>query len=95
MIDDLAKLLKAIAHPIRLKILILCAQKEQTSRELREALNISKPLLIAHLHKLTEAGFLEHRAEVDEKKMIIKKYYKTTNFTVHIDANFLKKIPYK
>jgi predicted transcriptional regulator len=51
--------------------------RERTSRELREFLGISKPLLISHLRKLMSAGLLEYRVEFDEKRMIVRKYYKT------------------
>lgn len=77
--DRGAEIFKSLANPIRLKILALCLSKERTSKELREFLGISKPLLISHLRKLTNAGLLEYRVELDEKKMIVRKYYKTKN----------------
>ncbi|WP_456452050.1 ArsR family transcriptional regulator [Thermococcus sp.] len=62
---------------MRLKILALCLNEEKTSKQLREALGISKPLLISHLRKLLNSGFLEYRVEFDEKKMVVRKYYRT------------------
>jgi len=47
---------KVLSNPIRLKILALCIEKERSSRELREKLGISKPLLIVHLRKLISMG---------------------------------------
>jgi len=76
-IQRISKTFKALSNPIRLRILLLCAAEEKTSRELREALGISKPLLIAHLKKLLSTGLLEYRVEMDERKMIVRKYYKT------------------
>ncbi|WP_456326315.1 ArsR family transcriptional regulator [Palaeococcus sp. (in: euryarchaeotes)] len=64
---------------MRLKILSLCLNDEKTSKQLRDALGISKPLLISHLRKLTNTGLLEYRVEFDEKRMIVRKYYKTKN----------------
>lgn len=44
-----------------------------SSRELREALGISKPLLIAHIRILLRAELLSYRIKVDEIKGVIKK----------------------
>ncbi|RLF77147.1 ArsR family transcriptional regulator [Thermococci archaeon] len=74
-----ADIFKALSSPIRLKILSLCLNDEKTSKQLRDALGISKPLLISHLRKLTNIGLLEYRVEFDEKRMIVRKYYKTKN----------------
>ncbi len=92
--EDLAETLKILANPIRLKILALCME-EKSSRELREMLNISKPLLINHIKKLINLGFLEVRVEIDEERMTIKKIYKTKNFKVVIDKATLEKIRLK
>jgi len=59
--------------------LALCLNEEKTSKQLRETLGISKPLLISHLRKLTNNGLLEYRVEFDEKRMIVRKYYRTKN----------------
>lgn len=78
-IKKTTEIYKALSNPIRLKILVLCLNKELSSKELRKILGISKPLLISHLKKLVNAGLLEYEVEFDEKRMIIKKYYKTKN----------------
>ncbi len=91
-IVNLAKILSVLSHPTRLRILALCAIRERTTRELREALNISKPLLIAHLKQLINYGFLEARAEIDKEKFIVKKYYKTRKFEVKISDEILRKL---
>lgn len=90
--ERFAGLLKVLANPIRLKILALCVSKERTSRELREELKISKPLLVAHLRKLVDAGLLEYRAELDEERMIVRKYYKTKPFEIYINPETLREI---
>ncbi len=90
--ERLAELLKVLASPIRLKILALCLSKERTSRELREELGISKPLLIAHLRKLVDAGLLEYRTELDEERVIVRKYYKTKSFEICINPEILEEI---
>lgn len=90
--ERLAELLKVLANPIRLKILALCLSKERTSRELREELGISKPLLIAHLRKLVDSGLLEYRTELDEERMIVRKYYKTKSFEICVNSEILEEI---
>jgi len=91
--ERVAKTLKVLANPIRLRILALCLRREYTSRELREILGISKPLLIAHLRKLVDAGFLEYRVELDRGKMIVRKYYRTkSDIRVCVDKALLEKV---
>ncbi len=86
---NLSKILTVLSHPTRLRILALCAVKERTARELREELGISKPLLIAHLKQLINHGFLESRAEIDEYRYIVRKYYKTRKFKIEISDEIL------
>jgi len=90
--EELAELLKILANPIRLKILALCLKKERNSRELRKILGISKPLLISHLRKLVNAGFLESRVEVDKDKIIVRKYYKTRDLEICVGKTILGEI---
>ena len=90
--ERLTELLKVLANPIRLKILALCLFKERTSRELREKLRISKPLLISHLRKLVNMGLLDYRTELDEERMIVRKYYRTRSFEICINSEVLKEI---
>ncbi len=86
---NLSKILTALSHPTRLRILALCAVKERTAKELREELGISKPLLIAHLKQLINHGFLESRAEIDKHRYIVRKYYKTRKFKIEISDETL------
>ncbi len=58
---------------------------------MREILNISKPLLIAHPHKLLKAGLLKYRVELDKEKSIIRKYYRTKE-EIYINMEVLKMI---
>ncbi len=88
--EEFASLLKVLANPVRLKILALCLNKERTSKELRKKLKLSKPLLIAHVRKLTSAGFLSCRAEVVKGRVV--KYYRTERFEVCCGEEILKDI---
>lgn len=90
--EKLSEMLKVLASPIRLRILALCLDGERTSRELREFLGLSKPLLIMHLRKLVDAGFLEFRAELDETRMIVRKHYRTRNLELCVGTKVLREI---
>ncbi len=91
-LDNLVKILKALANPTRLKILALCTEKPMTSKELREKLKISKPLLIAHLKILIKTGLLQYEIEIDQTKGILRKKYKTTQINICINNQTLKTI---
>ena len=89
-IEELAEVFKVLGNPVRLKILVLCAKREHTSRELRERLRISKPLLIAHLKKLQKVGLIESKIIVDKESAILRKRYRTSEFEIKIDKNLLR-----
>ena len=76
---ELSLIFKVLANPIRLKILAYCLNTPQNSQALRKKLNISKPLLIAHLRKLINAGLLKYEVKIDEEHLIIRKFYKTAD----------------
>ncbi|MCD6095562.1 MAG: winged helix-turn-helix transcriptional regulator [Thermoprotei archaeon] len=90
-LEKLVSDLKALANITRLKILILCATKERSSKELREALGISKPLLIAHLRILLRVGLLTYRTEVDEERGIVKRFYRADS-QICINKKYLSRI---
>ncbi len=92
---NLAKLLKVLANPTRLEILALCLSRERTSKELREKLGVSKPLLISHLRKLLNFDLLEYRAELDEEKLVVRKYYRTKVFEICVNRDVLGEIAEK
>ncbi|MGV8895213.1 MAG: ArsR/SmtB family transcription factor [Rhodoglobus sp.] len=59
--DDLARSLKAIADPARLRLISIIAASEGQEAcvcELTEPLNIGQPTVSHHLKVLTEAGFV-------------------------------------
>jgi len=90
--DNLAEILRILGNPLRLKILALCAKREHSSRELREKLNISKPLLIAHLKKLQKIGLIEAKVEINKDTYTLRKYYRTAKFKITISDEKLKEM---
>ncbi len=87
-LNRLAEVLKILANPTRLRILMLCAEKERSTRELREMLGISKPLLLAHLKKLKHHKLIEARVVVEGDRGIVK-LYRTVNFRICISPEEL------
>ncbi len=90
--NDYIYLFKALSNPVRLKILALCSQKPMTSKELRVALGISKPLLLAHLKILIKAGLIQYDVEIDSERGLIRKKYRTAKIRFCIDNNVIQKI---
>ena len=58
-----AEICHALSHPVRLHLLDLIAEKERTSSELLEILDIPKANLSQHLAVLKDAGILKTRKE--------------------------------
>ena len=88
----MVKTLKALASPIRLRIIALCSQRPHTGRELRSLLGISKPLLIMHIKKLIGVKLLRATIEVDEKRGIIIKHYSAEKIDIKLDNKQLTSI---
>ena len=57
--EALLSRLKALADPIRLRLVALCRQGECSVSELTEVLCLSQPRVSQHLKQLVEAGLLE------------------------------------
>jgi ArsR family transcriptional regulator len=58
-----AKCLKALAHPIRLRIIRVLGEKEMSVQEMTEALNLSQSNMSQHLNLLKERHALDSRRE--------------------------------
>ena len=69
--EHLARVLAALADPIRLRIVGLVAGQELTGVEVAEALGISQALACHHLKLLTESGLLQRRRQGQAKYGIL------------------------
>ncbi|CAK8710484.1 MAG: ArsR family transcriptional regulator [Candidatus Electrothrix sp. AW2] len=63
--NELAVLLKAISHPIRLKILCLLQDKELTVGEIREEVETSGANISQHLNIMRNQGIISSRKEAN------------------------------
>ncbi|MFQ6003973.1 MAG: ArsR/SmtB family transcription factor [Woeseia sp.] len=59
-IEQLAVLFKALADPVRMRLVTLCRHGECSVSELTEVVGLSQPRISQHLKKLCDAGILKH-----------------------------------
>ena len=64
-IEDIAGLLKTMAHPIRLKILCLLENKELTVGDLRNEVKTTNANVSQHLSILRNQGVITYRKEAN------------------------------
>jgi len=64
-IEDMAKLLKTMAHPIRLKILCLLQEREMTVGELHEQVLTTNANVSQHLNILRNQGIIAYRKDAN------------------------------
>ena len=64
-IDELARLLKSMAHPIRLKILCLLQDEELSVGEIRDAVETTGANISQHLNILRNQGIIDFRKDAN------------------------------
>lgn len=89
-VGEIIKIGNALSNPVRIKILHILNQKPSNVYELAKALNISRPVVYAHLKKLEEAGLAESDLVLDNVRA--KRIYKTKKFRFEIDNDILDKL---
>ena len=92
-LTGLAKKLKALAHPLRLKIIALLAEEGEDMylNEIANRLKINRALAKIHLKKLESAGIVKSRVVLVEGEARALRYYKLQDFDVHVSAELLKR----
>jgi len=76
-LECLARLLDALAHPLRLRIVALLWRRgEMYLAEIAECLGVSRALAKVHLRKLESAGVVESCVVVEDGKALAKRYYR-------------------
>ena len=64
-VDELAGLLKAISHPIRLKILCLLQERELSVSSIREQVKTTNANISQHLNILRNQGIIDYRRDAN------------------------------
>ena len=90
---ELTKKLKALAHPLRLRIIALLAREEEDLylNEIANKLEINRALAKIHLKKLESAGIVKSRVVLVEGEARALRYYKLLDFDVHVSPELLKR----
>jgi DNA-binding transcriptional ArsR family regulator len=72
---------KAMAHPLRLRILRLCLHQELTNKQLAERLGRDPGTILYHVRHLADAGLLEQVAIRTGESGALEKPYRSTGLS--------------
>jgi DNA-binding transcriptional ArsR family regulator len=76
---------KALAHPLRLRILRLCAEQELTNKQLADRLDRDPATVYYHVRQLAEVGFLGAGTVRSGPSGALEKPYRATQNTWWLD----------
>lgn len=76
---------KALAHPLRIRILRLCRGQELTNKQLAEELNADPGTVLHHVRVLVGAGFLEQGEVRSGRSGALEKPYRSTGASWWLD----------
>jgi ArsR family transcriptional regulator len=85
--------MKALAHPMRLRIIILLANEVEDMylNQIANKLGINRALAKIHLKKLEKGGIVKSRVVLVEGEARALRYYKLQDFDIHISPEILRK----
>lgn len=69
---------KALSHPLRLRVLRLCARQELTNKQLADRLDRDPGTVLYHVRQLVEAGLLEQGPVRAGESGALEKPYRST-----------------
>ena len=92
-IEQLSGKMKALAHPVRLKIVTLLAMEngDMYLNQIANKLDINRALAKIHLNKLERGSIVKSRVVLVEGEARALRYYKLQNFDIHVSPEILKK----
>src|SRR3954463_14704403 len=73
--------LKAMSHPLRVRILRLCGENELTNKQLADRLRVAPGTVYYHVRQLVDAGFLEPAEVRTGESGALGKPYRSTGRT--------------
>jgi DNA-binding transcriptional ArsR family regulator len=76
---------KALAHPLRVRILRLCAQQELTNKQLADRLSIRPGTVFYHVRLLLESGLLQPAEVRTGASGALEKPYRSTGASWWLD----------
>ena len=90
-VNELAKTLDALGHPVRLKIVALLGGGEMYLNEIANKLCVNRALAKVHLKKLERAGIVKSRIELAQGEAKALRYYKLQQFEIYVSPQILRK----
>jgi len=81
-----AREIKALAHPLRLRILRLCGLHELTNKQLADRLGQDPGTMLYHVRQLLSAGFLEPAGVRTGESGALEKPYRCTGRSWHLET---------
>lgn len=81
-----AREIKALAHPLRLRILRLCGLHELTNKELADRLGQDPGTMLYHVRQLLSTGFLEPAEVRTGVSGALEKPYRSTGRSWNLDT---------
>jgi ArsR family transcriptional regulator len=92
-IKSLSTKMKALAHPVRLSIVVLLANEVEDMylNQIANKLEINRALAKIHLKKLEKGGIIKSRVVLVEGEARALRYYKLQDFDIHISPEILRK----
>ncbi|MGH3952350.1 MAG: ArsR/SmtB family transcription factor [Pseudonocardiaceae bacterium] len=76
---------KALAHPLRLRILRLCGQRELTNKQLADRLDRDPGTVLYHVRQLADSGLLEQAPVRTGDSGALEKPYRSTGRSWWLD----------
>ncbi|PDP89607.1 transcriptional regulator [Glycomyces fuscus] len=80
---------KALAHPLRVRILRLCLTRELTNKELADRLEVTPGTVLYHVRQLVDAGLLLPGSVRTGASGALEKPYRATGETWWLDGPLL------
>ena len=92
-IEQLSTKLKALSHPMALKIVTLLSKEGEDMylNQIAKNLGINRALAKIHLKKLERGGIVKSRVVLVEGEALALRYYKLEDFNIHVSPEVLKK----
>ena len=91
--EKLSMMLKAVSHPVTLKIITLLAKegKDMYLNQIAKSLGVNRALAKIHLKKLERAGIVKSRVVLVEGEALALRYYTLQDFDIQVSPELLKK----
>ncbi|MCW4033971.1 MAG: ArsR family transcriptional regulator [Candidatus Bathyarchaeota archaeon] len=91
-VENVSQKLKALAHPVRLRIVMLLAKEGEDMylNQIANKLEINRALAKIHLKKLERGNIVKSRIVLLDGEARALRYYSLGDFDIHISPELLK-----